>query len=169
MRLNPDLIRDILLKAELGSFKILKNDDDDVNFFKLLKDKNTLKQFEEEKEKYQKPEAFLSYSNREIEYHTLFLKEAELIVIKKNSITVTLEISDLTVAGHNFVSNIRNDKNWNKIKEISNNVGSTSINTLIEISEKLISKLIDKEISLYQYFLFQIFQKLIQQFLLFLL
>ena len=150
MQLNPDLIRDILLKAELGSFKILKNDDDDVNFFKLLKDKNTLKQFEEEKEKYQKPEEFLSYSNREIEYRTLFLKEAELIVIKKNSINVTLEISDLTVAGHNFVSNIRNDKNWNKIKEISNNVGSTSINTLIEISEKLISKLIDKEISLCQ-------------------
>ena len=150
MQLNPDLIRDILLKAELGSFKILKNDDDDVNFFKLLKDKNTLKQFEEEKEKYQKPEEFLSYSNREIEYHTLFLKEAELIVIKKNSINVTLEISDLTVAGHNFVSNIRNDKNWNKIKEISNNVGSTSINTLIEISEKLISEFIDKEISLYQ-------------------
>ena len=150
MQLNPDLIRDILLKAELGSFKILKNDDDDVNFFKLLKDKNTLKQFEEEKEKYQKPEEFLSYSNREIEYHTFFLKEAELIVIEKNFITVTLEISDLTVAGHNFVSNIRNDKNWNKIKEISNNIGSTSINTLIEISEKLISKLIDKEISLYQ-------------------
>ena len=150
MQLNPDLIRDILLKAELGSFKILKNDDDDVNFFKLLKDKNTLKQFEEEKEKYQKPEEFLSYSNREIEYHTFFLKEAELIVIKKNSINVTLEISDLTVAGHNFVSNIRNDKNWNKIKEISNNVGSTSIDTLIEISEKLISKLIDKEISLCQ-------------------
>jgi DNA repair ATPase RecN len=150
MELNPDLIRDILLKAELGSFKILKNDDDDVNFFKLLKDKNTLKQFEEEKEKYQKPEEFLSYSNREIEYHTLFLKEAELIVIEKNSITVTLKISDLTVAGHNFVSNIRNDKNWNKIKEISNNIGSTSINALIEISEKLISKLIDKEISLYQ-------------------
>ena len=150
MQLNPDLIRDILLKAELGSFKILKNDDNDVNFFKLLKDKNTLKQFEEEKEKYQKPEEFLSYSNREIEYHTLFLKEAELIVIEKNSITVTLEISDLTVAGHNFVSNIRNDKNWNKIKEISNNVGSTSINTLIEISEKLILKLIDKEISLHQ-------------------
>ena len=150
MQLNPDLIRDILLKAELGSFKILKNNDNDVNFFKLLKDKNTLKQFEEEKEKYQKPEEFLSYSNREIEYHTLFLKEAELIVIKKNSITVTLEISDLTVAGHNFVSNIRNDKNWNKIKEISNNVGSTSINTLIEISEKLILKLIDKEISLHQ-------------------
>ena len=140
MQLNPDLIRDILLKAELGSFKILKNDDDDVNFFKLLKDKNTLKQFEEKKEKYQKPEEFLSYSNREIEYHTLFLKEAELIVIKKNSINVTLEISDLTVAGHNFVSNIRNDKNWNKIKEISNNVGSTSINTLIEISEKLIQQ-----------------------------
>ena len=150
MELNPDLIGDILLKAELGSFKILKNDDDDVNFFKLLKDKNTLKQFEEEKEKYQKPEEFLSYSNREIEYHTLFLKEAELIVIEKNSITVTLKISDLTVAGHNFVSNIRNDKNWNKIKEISNNIGSTSINALIEISEKLISKLIDKEISLYQ-------------------
>lgn len=150
MQLNPDLIRDILLKAELGSFKILKNNDNDVNFFKLLKDKNTLKQFEEEKEKYQKPEEFLSYSNREIEYHTLFLKEAELIVIEKNSITVTLEISDLTVAGHNFVSNIRNDKNWNKIKEISNNVGSASINTLIEISEKLILKLIDKEISLHQ-------------------
>ena len=150
MQLNPDLIRDILLKAELGSFKILKKNDNDVNFFKLLKDKNTLKQFEEEKEKYQKPEEFLSYSNREIEYHTLFLKEAELIVIEKNSITVTLEISDLTVAGHNFVSNIRNDKNWNKIKEISNNVGSASINTLIEISEKLILKLIDKEISLHQ-------------------
>ena len=140
MQLNPDLIRDILWKVELGSFKILKNDDDDVNFFKLLKDKNTLKQFEEEKEKYQKPEEFLSYSNREIEYHTLFLKEAELIVIKKNSITITLEISDLTVAGHNFVSNIRNDKNWNKIKEIS--ISKNTLETQIpEIKYKNSKKL----------------------------
>ena len=49
-----------------------------------------------------------------------------------------------------FLEGIGNDENWNKIKEISNNIGSTSINTLIEISEKLISKLIDKEISLCQ-------------------
>ena len=56
-----------------------------------------------------------------------------------------IDILDLTVKGHNFVSNIKNDENWNKIKEISDNIGSSSVETLIKISDKLISELIDNQ------------------------
>ena len=119
MQLNPDLIRDILLKAELGTYSILGSADG---------------WFDDDEKNYQKPKELSSYSDKEIEYHVNYLKEIELLITKVDYGKL-IDILDLTVKGHNFVSNIKNDENWNKIKEIS---------------EKLISKLIDKEISLYQ-------------------
>ena len=133
MQLNIDLIRDILLKTELGSFKFSKK----------------YNNWDEDKEyNYSKSKDFPNYLNIEVEYHLNFLKEVELLILELKY--GTYEIFDLTVKGHSFVSNIRNIENWNKIKDISNNVGSSSIETLIKISEKLISELIDKQINQYQ-------------------
>lgn len=127
MQLNPDLIRDILLKAELGSYSILGSADG---------------WFDDDGKNYQKPKELSSYSDKEIEYHVNYLNEIELLITKVNYGKL-IDILDLTVKGHDFVSNIKNDENWNKIKEISDNIGSSSVETLIKISDKLISELID--------------------------
>lgn len=129
MQLSPDLIRDILLKAELGSYSILGSDDG---------------WFDDDEKNYQKPKELSSYSDKEIEYHVNYLKEIELLITKVNYGKL-IDILDLTVKGHDFVSNIKNDENWNKIKEISDNIGSSSVETLIKISDKLISELIDNQ------------------------
>ena len=119
MRLNPDLIRDILLKAELESYSILGSGDG---------------WFDDDEKNYQKPKELSSYSDKEID-----------LLITKADYGKLIDILDLTVKGHNFVSNIKNDENWNKIKEISDNIGSSSVETLIKISDKLISELIDNQ------------------------
>jgi hypothetical protein len=129
MQINPDLIRDILLKAELGSYSILGSADG---------------WFDDDGKNYQKPKELSSYSDKEIEYHVNYLNEIELLITKVNYGKL-IDILDLTVKGHDFVSNIKNDENWNKIKEISDNIGSSSVETLIKISDKLISELIDKQ------------------------
>ena len=46
---------------------------------------------------------------------------------------------------HMEKKNIKNDENWNKIKEISDNISSSSVETLIKISDKLISGLINNQ------------------------
>lgn len=114
MRLNPDLIRDILLKAELESYSILGSGDS---------------WFDDDEKNYQKPKELSNYSDKEIEYHVKHLKEIDLLITKADYGKL-IDILDLTVKGHNFVSNIKNDENWNKIKEIS---------------DKLISELIDNQ------------------------
>ena len=129
MQINPDLIRDILLKAELGSYSILGSADGWVD---------------DDGKNDQKPKELSSYSDKEIEYHVNYLNEIELLITKVNYGKL-IDILDLTVKGHDFVSNIKNDENWNKIKEISDNIGSSSVETLIKISDKLISELIDKQ------------------------
>ena len=131
---TSNLPNEILLKAELGTYSILGSGDG---------------WFDDDEKNYQKPKELSSYSDKEIEYHVKYLKEIDLLITKANYGKL-INILDLTVKGHNFVSNIKNDENWNKIKEISDNIGSSSVETLIKISDKLISKLIDKEISLYQ-------------------
>ena len=131
MRLNPDLIRNILLKTELGSFEVLSS----INYDDW---------FSHGKKEYQKPQEFLNFSDIEIEYHVDYLIKSDFITTKA-TYGNTIDISDLTIKGHNFVSNIKNDENWNKIKEISDNIGSSSVETLIKISDRLISELINNQ------------------------
>lgn len=134
MQLNIDLIRDILLKAELNPFEILVSND----YF-----------FDESDENYQKPKEFSCYSDEEIEYHVKYLEKTDFLKTKL-SCGRKIKVTDLTTKSHIFVSNIKNIENWNKIKEISDNIGSSSIETLIKISEKLISKLIENHFIQFQ-------------------
>lgn len=131
MYLNPDLICNILLKTKLSSFEVLSSTNHDD-------------WFSHGKKEYQKPQEFLNFSDIEIEYHVDYLIKSDFIATKA-TYGNTIGISNLTIKGHNFVSNIKNDENWNKIKEISDNIGSSSVETLIKISDKLISGLINNQ------------------------
>lgn len=126
MKLNPDCIRNILLTVE-----------ENTTFDKaFVYDYNTYKQY------------FLleSYTHDEIIYH---IHQAELnFLFSKVSYCDNGKLAiifDLSPTAHEFISNIRSKNNWSKTKEIANKVGSTSINTFIEISSNVISSLISKQ------------------------
>ena len=128
MRLNPDCIRDILLKAEEGYFTfVLPHCRDIVDDYKSF-------------------EEFEPYSDEQIEYHLRYLKEAYLI--KASFSSGFIAVMDLTVAGHEFIANIRDNNNWNKTKDIAKKVGSNSIDSLVQIASNVVSAIINKHLGL---------------------
>ena len=128
MKLNPDCIRDILFAIEdlstYGSF--LTSD-------QLLNTK------------------FLSnYSNEEVLYHLnqLYLSNYIIVPKKYKLIEGTFFVNDLSPLGHEFISNIRKNTNWNKVKSISKEVGSETLTSLKSIAETVISTAIKKSLGL---------------------
>ncbi|CAI3543021.1 MULTISPECIES: DUF2513 domain-containing protein [Clostridium] len=139
MKLNPDCIRDILFAVEektsyTSSFvykpSVKFNDflfDDDT-------DNNSIV-----------PEILESYTDEEILYH---LKQCELsnFFTKINwSPSNLCVIDDLSPLGHNFLSDIRSNTNWNKIKNIAQNTGSSSLTALKDIAVAVISEVIKSQ------------------------
>ena len=128
MKLNPDCIRDILFAIEdlstYGSF---------LTSEQLLNTK------------------FLSnYSNEEVLYHLnqLYLSNYIIVPKKYKLIEGTFFVNDLSPLGHEFISNIRKNTNWNKVKSISKEVGSETLTSLKSIAETVISTAIKKSLGL---------------------
>lgn len=122
MRLNPDCVRDILFAIEDLSypFKLLTSD-------KLLETD------------------FLSkYSRDEVLYHLQQLDWSGYIVTpsKHKTLDGTFFVTDLSPSGHELISNIRKDTNWNKVKSISKEVGSETLTSIRTIAEGVISSTI---------------------------
>lgn len=122
MRLNPDLVRDILLTAEETI------------------DPNRTMMFGERCEcKYERLE---KYSAAEISYH---INQCYLsgFITKVNYLSYGLGmVEDLSPEGHSFLADIRADNNWNKTKSIAKNVGSCSLDAIKQIAADVIAKLI---------------------------
>lgn len=57
-------------------------------------------------------------------------------------------VVDLTPLAHKFLSDIREDTNWNKTKEIAKSVGSTSMDAIRQIAAGVISSLIHSQLGL---------------------
>lgn len=123
MRLNPDCIRDILLTVE-----------DNTSFEDFLDFENATDY-----------EQLSSYSTDEVLYH---IKQCELSgLLTKVSwyLGGSCLIHDLSPYGHEFLANIRSNTNWNKTKEITKKVGTTSLNAMIQIASNVISELIKNQ------------------------
>lgn len=115
MRLNPDCIRDILLKLEEITNGSIVFDVGEYNY-------------QEYTDKYSAQEFY--YHVRQCLYHNFFIGTD-----RGNYINVR----DISPVGHAFLENIRNDNNWNKTKEIAFKVGSFSLNALKDIAVGVIS------------------------------
>ncbi len=122
MRLNPDCIRDLLFAIEELS---------DPNSIILSSQLANL-------------DSLSKYSNDEINYHLQQLNWSGYIVtpIKNKWIDGTFLVTDLSPLGHEFISDIRKDTNWNKVKSISKEVGTSTLNSLKTIAEEVISSAI---------------------------
>lgn len=118
MKLNPDLIRDILLTVEDNSTfeQAVEYRKDDYSFYRLA-----------------------NYSHEEIIYHIRQCDLANLLSdVHYYDGGTDVIIVDLTPSGHEFINNIRESSNWNKIKFLANKVGSFSIPVLQEIASNVI-------------------------------
>lgn len=119
MKLNPDCIRDILFAIEdlsTPNSLILSNQLAETKFLK-------------------------NYSDDEILYHLQQLDWSGYIVTpnKNKTIDGLYFVNDLSPIGHEFISNIRKDTNWNKVKSISKEVGSETLTSIKSIAENVIA------------------------------
>lgn len=122
MRLNPDCIRDILLTVEEKTgFPAIIEYPDDMQVPRLD-----------------------NYSEDEILYHLSQCEQSNLID-RLDFHSDGCIIYGLTPSGHRFIEDIRSDTTWNKTKEISKNIGSSSLDVLKQISIGVISELIKNQ------------------------
>ena len=156
MELNVDCIRDILIIVESIGYEECLSFNDFYNKINQSKEKNN-------------PQ----YKKDELQYHCLKLYEAGYLdLVLNRQLTEPIEdsfkfktdleyrknvlcepdkvsyIKDLTYNGHKFLSNIRENNNWNKTKKIAKSVGSYSLDVLGQIASSVITSLIQANIGL---------------------
>lgn len=129
MKLNPDCVRDVLFAIEDLSGPDSFIASDELANTKFLHDK---------------------YSEDEIVYHIRQLDWAGYIKTpnKNRTIDGIYFVNDLSPLGHEFISDIRKDTNWNKVKSISKEVGTETLSSLKSIAEGVISTAIKTSIGL---------------------
>lgn len=87
--------------------------------------------------------ALTKYKIDELNYHLRYLKMKELLFNPNDYDEFGY---DLTPAGHEFISNIRDDNNWNKIKGISSNIGFASLKVISAIAEGVATAAINQQL-----------------------
>ena len=128
MKMDVDCIRNILLQAEEDSFVVpmdssfLYDDEDDEPDSKI------------------NGEYIKNYEINKLLYH-IDLAE-ELGLIKCANAVGYYTVLDLTAQGHLLLADIREDKVWNKTKEISNQIGTSSLDAIKQIAVNVVSSLI---------------------------
>lgn len=128
MKLNPDCIRDILLKCE----EILSLSSD------LAWNPVSLNTFC----------SYFEYSQEEIAYTLLMLDEACLIdchIVNFDFGIADIQLYHLTYSGHEFLDAIRSDSVWEKLSDRIKCVGALSLPMLQEVGSQLLLSLISNK------------------------
>lgn len=129
MRLNPDCIRDILFSIEdmssYGSFISSSQ----------LANTDSLKKYTEDE---------LLYHLRQLDWNGYIVTPS-----KNKTLDGIFFVTDLSPIGHEFISNIRKDTNWNKVKKISKDVGSETLSSIKTIAENVITTAINASMGLH--------------------
>ncbi len=122
MKLNYDCIRDVLLFLEKSPYN------ETVSF-------STIK------------EALLKYSEEDLSYTCVKLHEANMIdghfiKIDTSNMPIVHSVTDITIIGHEFLSEIHEDTVWNGVKSVASKIGVTSISALTQIASSVVIELI---------------------------
>lgn len=115
MRLNPDCIRDILLTVEESTDFSTRWTYSPQNEYKDL----------------------INYSANEIFYHIKQCENDGLLLGVKWYIVEECDVKDLSPAGHEFLSKIRQDTTWYKVKENFMIAGSATLRVLVDIASNV--------------------------------
>lgn len=128
MRLNPDCIRDILFYVE-----------ENAGYSEMIPFYTNLERFNIKLKN--------DYPADVILYHLELCEEYGYLTIYSHTMGA-INVKRLSVSGHEFLENIRQDTNWNKTKEVAKSAGSTSIEILSNVASNLIIALISKKLGL---------------------
>ena len=122
MKLDLDCVRDILLTVEenTGYNKFMDFNEMSNNKYELLN----------------------KYDNDKVMYHIMQSEKLNLIEAEQIDLAGNILIRDLTPYGHKFIANIRENNNWNKIKKIANDIGTTSLDAIMQIAINVIGGVI---------------------------
>lgn len=126
MKLNPDCVRDVLLYVENNT---------DLRHFVSISP-------------LQIPDELSKYSADEVMYHIKQAELSSLLDVPSWYLDGGCLIKYLLPEGHQFLSNIREDNNWNQTKNISKSVGSNSLDALKQIATGVITSLIQAKLNL---------------------
>lgn len=125
MKLNPDILRDILLKME------------DAGYLEELSPASLY--------------SSLNYSEEDINYSILKLSEAGFIKAVITNYGNTPQISalcDITYQGHQFLTDIRSDNVWGKTKQVLSKIGTTSVSSISQVASGILGIIIKQELGL---------------------
>lgn len=128
MKLDPDCVRHILLAVESCSYGECLNIE---SLHELLP----------------------QYTDKQLEYTCLMLEDGGYLDVTRVQLPrfplpSVKSINSLTYQGHEFIANIRKESVWNGIKCVALKVGSTSLNSLVQISRSVVTELIKKQFGL---------------------
>lgn len=125
MELNPDCIRDILLDVE------------------CVVTPKTRYCFPSQSQK-----LLEKYSKDEVFYHILQCSYNGFFIGFQRYSRESCYIGDLSPKAHEFIANIRQDTNWNKVKSVADSVGSKSLDALTKIASDVIASIIKSTLGL---------------------
>lgn len=127
MKLNYDLIRNLLLTAENQEQNSSLSQTELDNFIK----------------KY-------NYTFEELIYHLKRLEEADYITIHTQTLSnqiINYKLNSITWNGHQFLDTIRSNKVWNVTKDVAKDLKIKSISAFSQIAVQVASNLINHYLS----------------------
>lgn len=137
MRLNMDLVREILLCVEKntglhkGCYFIDEEQMESVCF--------AMGEETEPIQRYQKDiiDSGKAYDSATLFYHVVYCAEAGFLKTAKGAPTYRVTVEGLSVSGHEFVENIREEKRWKALKEKLRAVGSFALSVAAEAAKEM--------------------------------
>lgn len=129
MKLNPDCIRDVLLIVEAASTS--------DNFVQFPEDwpETSFKAFSFEEIRYHIEQCFMSGLLIEPRRHT-------------RDMSGHIFIRDISPSGHEFLANIREERNWKETKSLASKAGSLSLKVLESIAAGVATAFVNKQLGL---------------------
>lgn len=87
------------------------------------------------------------YENEVIVYHLNYCFESGLLKPLPYNDNPFIGIQDLTPLGHELLSNIRNEENFNIVKQSAKKIGIESVKSFIDIAKSVSAEIITKSIT----------------------
>lgn len=117
MKLNPDCVRDILLCVESCGFG----------------ERLTLPRLQEK---------LTDHTEEDLWYTCIKLEEGGYLDLETTPMagmpmSYIQRINDLTYAGHEFINEVRENRNWDKVKDIAKKAGVFTLKALAEIAREV--------------------------------
>lgn len=137
MRLDIDCVRDIMLWAEALTTSTQLARYVDIDMVQTVGTDYFLDESNIPVPDIYQKELLAKYSNETLVYHIQYCVEAELLVRNETiSDAMVIFIQNLTPAGHDFMADIRKDKNFEAIKSVCKLIGVESVKACATVASQ---------------------------------